>query len=89
MAKVETPERLAARKAREQKELAKWKKEQARPKRKNYMAYLMVVLSLVFIVDAIATDICTKMKAEICQYLFGGSTAVMDLLGMLDRKSVV
>ena len=83
MAKIETPERLAARKAREQKELQKWRKEQARPKRKNYMAYLMVVLSLVFIVDAIATDICTKMKAEICQYLFGGSTAVMDLLGML------
>lgn len=79
MSKVETPER----KAKEQKELAKWRKEQARPKRKYYLVYLMVVLSMVFIMDSVATDICTKMKAEICGALFGGSTAVMDLLGML------
>ena len=83
MSKVETPEKLAARKRREQKELAKWRKEQAKPKKKFYLLYLMVVLSLVFITDSVATDICTKMKAEICQYLFDGSTAVMDLLGML------
>lgn len=83
MGKVETEEKRIARKAREEKELDKWRKEQLRPKRKTYLLYLMVVLSLVFIVDAIATEICTKMKAEICEYLFGGSTAVMDLLGML------
>ena len=83
MGKLETPEKLAARKAREQKELEKWRKEQQKPKRKFYLLYLLVVLSLVFIMDSIATDICTKMKAEICQYLFDGSTAVMDLLGML------
>lgn len=83
MSKVETPEKLAARKAKEQKELAKWRKEQARPKRKYYFTYLIVVLSLVFIMDSVATDICTKMKAEICGALFGGSTATMDLLGML------
>ena len=83
MSKVETPEKLAARKRREQKELAKWRREQQKPKRKFYLLYLLVVLSLVFIMDSIATDICTKMKAEICQYLFDGSTAVMDLLGML------
>lgn len=83
MSKVETTEKLAARKAKEQKELAKWRKEQARPKRKYYLTYLIVVLSLVFIMDSVATDICTKMKAEICGALFGGSTATMDLLGML------
>ena len=83
MAKVETEEKRIARKAREQKELAKWKKEQARPKRKSYLLYLMVVLCLVFIADSVATDICTKMKAEICHYLFDDSTAVMDTLGML------
>ena len=83
MAKVETPEKLAARKAKEQKELAKWRKEQLKPKRKFYLIYLIVVLSLVFIMDSVATDICTKMKAEICGALFGGSTATMDLLGML------
>lgn len=43
----------------------------------------MAVLCLVFIVDSVATDICTKMKAEICHYLFDDSTAVMDTLGML------
>ena len=48
MAKIETPEKKAARKLREQKELLKWKKEQARPKRKFYLVYLLVVLSLVF-----------------------------------------
>ena len=83
MRKLETPEKLAARKAKEQKELEKWRKEQQKPKHKFYLLYLLVVLSLVFIMDSIATDICTKMKAEICQYLFDGSTAVMDLLGML------
>ena len=83
MTKIETPERKAARKAAEQKELAKWRKEQARPKSKYYLLYLLVVLSMVFIMDSVATDICTKMKAEICDGLFGGSTAVMDLLGML------
>ena len=83
MAKIETPEKLAARKAKEQKELAKWRREQQKPTRKFYLLYLLVVLCMVFIADSIATDICTKMKAEICQYLFGGSTAVMDLLGML------
>jgi MFS family permease len=89
MAKIETPEKLAARKAKEQKELQKWRKEQQKPKRKFYLLYLLVVLSLVFIMDAVATDICTKMKAEICQYLFDGSTAVMDLLGMLASAVMV
>ena len=83
MRKVETPEKLAARKAKEQKELAKWRREQLKPKRKLYLIYLVVVLSLVFIMDNVATEICTKMKAEICGGLFGGSTATMDLLGML------
>lgn len=83
MAKTETPEKLAARKAKEQKELEKWRKELAKPKRKCYLLYLLVVLSMVFIMDSVATDICTKMKAEICGALFGGSTATMDLLGML------
>ena len=83
MAKIETPEKKAARHLREQKELAKWRKEQQRPKRKFYLLYLLVVLSMVFIMDSVATDICTKMKAEICHYLFDDSTAVMDLLGML------
>ena len=83
MSKVETPKKMAIRKMKEQKELAKWRKEQARPKRKFYLVYLFVVLSMVFIMDSIATEICTKMKAEICGALFGGSTAVMDLLGML------
>ena len=83
MSNMETSEKLALRKAKEQKELAKWKKEQARPQRKSYLVYLIVVLSLVFIMDSVATEICTKMKAEICGDLFGGSTAVMDTLGML------
>lgn len=89
MAKIETPEKLAARKAKEQKELAKWRREQQKPKRKFYLLYLLVVLGMVFIMDAIATEICTKMKAEICHYLFDDSTAVMDLLGMLASAVMV
>ncbi len=67
MAKIESPKKKAVRKEREQKELLKWRKEQTRPKPKGYMFYLLVVLSLVFIADSIATEICTKMTAEICQ----------------------
>ena len=55
MRKLETPEKLAARKAKEQKELEKWRKEQQKPKHKFYLLYLLVVLSLVFIMDSIAT----------------------------------
>ena len=40
MAKVETEEKRIARRMREQKELAKWKKEQARPKRKAFFTVL-------------------------------------------------
>ena len=69
MSKVETPEKLAKRKAKEQKELAKWRKELDRPKRKYYMVYLMVVLGMVFVMDTVATEICTKMKAEISKSL--------------------
>ena len=47
MVKIETPEKLAARKAKDQKELAKWRREQQKPKRKFYLLYLLVVLSLV------------------------------------------
>lgn len=89
MSKVETEEKRIARKAKEQKELAKWRAEQARPKRKLYLLYLLVVLSMVFIIDTVATEICTKMKAEICEHLFNGSTATMDILGMLASVAMI
>ncbi len=43
--------------AKEQKELAKWKKMKAQPVRKGYMILMVVVISIVYLLDAMATDL--------------------------------
>lgn len=42
---------------KERRELAKWKKMKERPMPKGYMALMILVISIVYLLDAMATDL--------------------------------
>lgn len=70
MAKVETQEKMLARKAREAKELEKRKKELARKNPKGYLWYLLVVLSIVYIVDEVTSSMGSSLQSEVVTDFF-------------------
>ena len=82
-----TPQKLAKIAAKKQREIARWEKEKARPKRRYYLAFLIVIVSLVYITDETASQIGTLMKTEIANDLMArfGEKSV----GMLDIVSFV
>ena len=72
---------------KKQKEIAKWEREKARPKRSNYIFMLIFIVSLVYVTDEIASQISTLMKTEIANDLmaqFGEKS-----IGMLDIVSFI
>ncbi len=70
-----------------EKEIAKWEKEKARPKRNTYIIYLIFIIALIYATDEIASQIGTLMKTEIANDLFSkfGESSV----GLLDILSVI
>jgi len=70
MAKIETPEKLAARKQREARELEKRKLQQAKQHPRGYLVYLLVVLSIVYIVDEITSSMGSSMQSEVVTDFF-------------------
>ncbi len=70
MAKTLTPEKLAAQKTREAKELARCQKELSRKKPKGYLWYLLVILSIVYIVDEITSAMGSAMQSEVVTEFF-------------------
>lgn len=70
MARVETEEKRIACKAREARELEKRQKELSRKKPKGYLVYLLVVLSIVYIVDEITSSIGSSMQSEVVTDFF-------------------
>ena len=78
------PQRSALRKERE---IARWEREKARPKRNTYLISLIFVLTLIYATDEIASQIGTLMKTEIANDLmssFGDrSVGVLDLIGIV------
>jgi MFS family permease len=52
------------------KELAKWQKEKARPKRSTYLWYLMLILTLVYIVDEVATNLNSTIQSYMVEEFF-------------------
>ena len=70
MAKTETEARRLARKAREAKELEKRKKQLATARPKGYLWYLLVVLSIVYIVDEVTSAMGTSMQSEVVTEFF-------------------
>ncbi len=64
-AKEMTPEKLQKAAIKREKEIAKWEKEKARPKRNTYFLYLVFIITLIYAVDEIASQIGTQMQEVI------------------------
>lgn len=82
-----TPEKLNKLKAKREKEILKWEREKARPKKNMYFFYLVFIITLIYATDEIASQIGTLMKTEIANDLlsnFGESS-----VGLLDIISIL
>lgn len=69
------------------KEIEKWEREKAKPKKSTYLASLIFIITLIYITDEVASQIGTLMKTEIANDLlasFGQSS-----VGMFDVLSMV
>ena len=70
MARIENPEKLAARKVREAKELQRRKQQLQKKRSKGYLWYLLVVLSIVYIVDEVTSAIGSSLQSEVVTDFF-------------------
>ncbi|MBQ2759235.1 MAG: MFS transporter [Clostridia bacterium] len=80
-----TPEKQAKVQLRREKEIRKWEKEKSRRKPSNYFWYLVLIISLIYATDEIASQIGTLMKTEIATDLFASDNSI----GILDIISVL
>ncbi len=83
--KTITPEKLRKKNEKRLKELQKWEREKARPKKNTYIWYLVFIITLIYATDEIASQIGTLMKTEIANDLFDSKSSVslLDLLTMI------
>lgn len=85
--KVLTKEQLAKKQAKTQKEIAKLEKEKSRPKKNGYLAFLILIICIVYITDEVASQIQSLMKTEIATDLLAkygeSSIGVLDILGII------
>ncbi len=81
-----TPEKLKKIQLSREREIRKWEKEKQKSKRNFYFVYLVLIISLIYATDEIASQIGTLMKTEIANDLFAkfGESSV----GLLDFLSV-
>lgn len=86
-AKELTPQQLKKAAAKREKEIAKWEREKARPKKNLYFVYLVFIITLIYATDEIASQIGTLMKTEIANDLFSkfgeSSVGLLDILSIL------
>ena len=87
--KIETPDQLQKRKAKEAKELAKWEKEATKPKGNYYIAILFIILGLVQCIDETTTNMNTQMQSEIAIGLFNDRLSLMTLASTLTLPIMV
>ncbi len=80
-----THEKAARLQQKREKEILKWEKEKARPRKNLYFIYLVFIIALIYATDEIASQIGMLMKSEIAEDLFAkyGNSSV----GMLDLVS--
>ena len=57
--------------AKEAREIAKWERQAKRRKPNFYLLYLILIVTVMYVVDEIATAIGTQMRTEIAGGLFG------------------
>ncbi len=72
---------------RQQREIRKWQRELSRPRTNLYPVYLVFIISLIYTVDEVASQIGMLMKTEIANDLFArfGSSSVgaLEILGAI------
>lgn len=86
--KTLSPEKQRKAALQKQREIAKWEAEKARPKRRTYLIYMILIICLVYITDEIASQICVQMKTEIAGDLFARfGDASLSKLGTLELLS--
>ena len=82
-----TPETLKKIQAKREKEILKWEREKAKPKKSTYFAYLVFIITLIYATDEIASQIGTLMKTEIANDLLASfgtrSGTFLDILSIL------
>jgi len=80
--KTVSPEKLKKQQEKRLKEIAKWEKEKARPKKNFYIVYLVFIIALIYSVDEIASQIRLLMQTEIANDFFssGNSTFIKNLV---------
>ena len=70
-----------------QREIERWERERARPKKSGYFAWLVFIICLIYATDEIASQIGPLMKTEIANDLFASfgesSVGMLDILGVL------
>ena len=70
MVRTETPEKQAARKLREERELQRRRQKMGKHRPKGYLIYLLVVLSIVYIVDEITSAMGSSLQSEVVTDFF-------------------
>lgn len=85
--KTLSPEKAEKKLLKKQREIAKWEREKARPKNNYYLVYLVFIITLIYIVDEIASQIGPLMKTEIANDLFARygdrSIGIADLIALI------
>lgn len=70
---------------RREREIGHWERERNRPKGKYYIAYVIFIITLIYAVDEIASQITTLMKTEIANDLF----ATENSIGLLNILTIL
>ena len=67
--KALSPDRQRKAALKKQREIAKWEKEKARPRRNTYLIYMLFMICLVFITDMIdlPADVDGDRKGSVCR----------------------
>ncbi len=85
--KTVSAQKLQKRQAKIQKEIARLEREKAKPKRGSYIAFMILIICIVYVTDEIASQIQTLMKTEIANDLLAkygeSSIGVLDILGIV------
>lgn len=53
-----------------QKEIARWEKERAKPKGSSYMAYFVLIITVIYLADEVVTQIGGQMQSVIASQIF-------------------
>jgi len=90
--KIETEEQKQKRKLKEAKEIAKWEKEKAKPKFPGYMLYFVIIITIVYIVDEVTTQMGTQMQDALTSYfsgVLGDATRATSLLSTISTVTII